>query len=164
MDEENKESGFKVVDRRRFNESGDAKETDSAADAATSAAHAAPSSAAQVTKPAAAAARPEPQVATKANVDRQSKKGPAEEGEWSVDFSSFVVSLATQALMMIGEIPNPESGLLATNFEAARQTIDILAMLEGKTKGNLTEEEDKLLGEVLASLQIAYVRKIGAAG
>ena len=76
-----------------------------------------------------------------------------------LDFASFVMSLAHQTVVLLGEAPNPETNLLATNLEAARQTIDILAILEEKTVGNLTSEEKRLLEEVLAGLRLAYVKK-----
>lgn len=78
----------------------------------------------------------------------------------SVDFSSFVISLATQAMMLLGEIENPETKERAVNTEAARQTIDILGMLEDKTRNNLSADEQKLLGDVLASLRMAFVSKV----
>lgn len=81
-----------------------------------------------------------------------------------LDFASFVLSLAHQTIVLLGEAPNPETNLVAANLEAARQTIDILAILEEKTVGNLSAEEKKLLEEVLAGLRLAYVKKtkIGA--
>lgn len=77
-----------------------------------------------------------------------------------MDFSSFVISLATQAVVLMGEIPHPETGERIENFEAARQTVDILGMLEAKTKGNLTAEETHLIEEALTSLRMAYVAKV----
>ncbi len=97
--------------------------------------------------------------------DLSSKKGGKEQEKpksLEVDFSSFVVSLATQALVLMGEIPHPESGKTMDSLDDARQTIDILALLETKTKGNLTEHEERLIGEVLTSLRLAYVGKIDA--
>jgi hypothetical protein len=77
----------------------------------------------------------------------------------ALDFASFVLSLAHQTIVLLGEAPNPETNLIATNLEAARQTIDILAMLVEKTVGNLTDDEKRLLEEVLAGLRLAYVKK-----
>jgi hypothetical protein len=77
-----------------------------------------------------------------------------------IDFSTFVLSLSTSALMHLGAIPSPE-GPLETPPEIAlalaKQTIDILGMLEAKTDGNLTGDEERLLDEVLADLRLRYV-------
>ena len=54
------------------------------------------------------------------------------------DFTTFVLSLSHSALMHLGEAPNPESGRVEKNLPLARQTIDLVAMLDEKTKGNLT--------------------------
>jgi hypothetical protein len=77
-----------------------------------------------------------------------------------MDFASFTVGLATQAMMLLGEIPEPQSGkLMPTNLAGARQTIDIISLLQEKTKGNLTPDEDKLIQDVLTSLRIEFVKK-----
>ncbi len=77
-----------------------------------------------------------------------------------VNFSSFVIGLATQVMMMLGEIPHPETGQLMKQTDAAKQTIDVLAVLEAKTKGNLSKDEQNLLAEVLASVRIAFVQVV----
>jgi len=77
-----------------------------------------------------------------------------------MDFASFTVGLATQAMMLLGEIPEPQTGkILPTNLAGARQTIDIISLLQEKTKGNLTSDEDKLIQDVLTSLRIEFVKK-----
>lgn len=77
-----------------------------------------------------------------------------------VTFSSFIMGMATQVLCMLGEIPSPESSTIVVNLDAARQSIDILSVIQEKTKGNLTEEEDRFLSEVVPSLKMAYVHKV----
>jgi hypothetical protein len=74
-----------------------------------------------------------------------------------VDFTTFVLSLSHSALMHLGEAPDPETGGLAQNLPLARQTIDLIAMLEAKTKGNLSGDEERLLGQVLFDLRMRYV-------
>ena len=76
-----------------------------------------------------------------------------------LDFTSFVMSLAHQTVVLLGDAPNPETNLVNTNLEGARQTIDIIGILEEKTKGNLTDSEKNLLDEVLTGLRMAYVKK-----
>jgi len=75
-----------------------------------------------------------------------------------LDFSTFVLSLATSAQVGLGAVPHPETNKSAQNFPAAKQMIDILAILQEKTKGNLTEAESTLLDQVLYNLRIHYVR------
>jgi hypothetical protein len=74
-----------------------------------------------------------------------------------VDFTTFVLSLSHSALMHLGEAPNPDTGGLEKNLALARQTIDLVAMLEEKTKGNLTGDEERLLGQILFDLRMRYV-------
>lgn len=75
----------------------------------------------------------------------------------SIDFATFVLSLSHSALMHLGEAPNPETGKLEKSLSLARQTIDLIAMLEEKTKGNLTGDEERLLGQILYDLRMRYV-------
>ena len=85
---------------------------------------------------------------------------PAEETELpKIDFSTFVLSLATSALYHLGLSPDP-SGEPAPkpNLPLARQTIDTLEMLEEKTRGNLDEEEAKLIKSVLYQLHMGFVQ------
>ena len=75
-----------------------------------------------------------------------------------ISFSAFVFSLATQALMQLGEIPPPPGVDLKVDAAAAKQTIDILMMLKEKTKGNLEASESNLLEEILHNCQMGFVR------
>jgi len=72
-------------------------------------------------------------------------------------FSQFIFMQYQQAKMMLGEIANPLLGKNEVNLPMARYTIDVLALIEEKTKGNLTEDESKLLADILHDLRIAYV-------
>lgn len=78
-----------------------------------------------------------------------------------VDFSTFVLSLASSALVQLGEVPNPENGRNEQNLPIAKHTIDILAMLREKTSCGLTEEETRLMDGVLYELRMKYVIKAG---
>jgi hypothetical protein len=80
-----------------------------------------------------------------------------------VDFVSLIISLATQALIHLGDIPDPESHLSTTQLPLARQTIDLISLLEEKTRGNLTPDEQRVLGQVLADLRMRYVQRTGFA-
>jgi hypothetical protein len=73
-----------------------------------------------------------------------------------IDFSTFVLSLSTSALVHLGEVSRPD-GKQQKDLALAKQTIDIVAMLKNKTVGNLTEEESRLLEELLFDLRLKYV-------
>jgi hypothetical protein len=76
-----------------------------------------------------------------------------------VDFSSFIFSLSTSALMHLGELPDPVTQNREKDLPLAKQTIDILGMLREKTKGNLGPEESNLLETILADLRWRYIRE-----
>ncbi len=74
-----------------------------------------------------------------------------------LDFATFVLSLSHSALMHLGEAPHPESEKVERNLPLAKQTIDLIGMIEEKTKGNLSGEEERLLGQILSDLRMRYV-------
>ena len=74
----------------------------------------------------------------------------------AIDFTTFLLSLASSVLVHLGELESPE-GPQAPNLPLAKQTIDILGLLSNKTRGNLTAEEDKLLTHLLYDLRLKYV-------
>jgi hypothetical protein len=77
-----------------------------------------------------------------------------------IDFATFVVSLSHSAVMHMGEAPHPESGKVERNMTLAKQNIDLLALLEEKTKGNLTGDEERLLHQVLFDLRLRFVEEL----
>ena len=87
--------------------------------------------------------------------EQQTERGRAEA---EVTFSSFVVSLATQALMQLGELKPPSGVGIAVDVEGAKRMIDLLSMLQEKTKGNLDDDEAKLIEEVLHTLRLSFVK------
>jgi hypothetical protein len=95
-----------------------------------------PPSSARATEP-----RPEPQTREQAP---------------PLNFSSFVFSLGTSALMLLGEKLDPQADV-PVNLAQAKEIIDILSMLEAKTQGNLTPEEKEVLQNTLYALRIKYV-------
>lgn len=123
--------GFKVSDRRRFDEQGNAKDGEAA-------------SVKQAT------AEPAAQAAA--------TQGKAASAPVEITFSSFIMSLATSAMMQLGEMPAPPEMQIAVDPAAARGTIDLLTVLEKKTKGNLDENEARLLEELLHALRMSYVK------
>ncbi|MCM0756840.1 DUF1844 domain-containing protein [Desulfovibrio aminophilus] len=77
-----------------------------------------------------------------------------------ITFSTFVLSLSSQALMHLGEEPDPDSGETQFRPHLAKQTIDILAMLQAKTEKGLDPDEKKLLCGLLYNLRMQYVNKV----
>jgi len=134
------EGGFKVSDKRRFTMEGEPKtEAEAAAEQKEKA---------EAARATAAAAEPEP----KKEQQEQAQQKPLP----PVDFTMLILSLANTALFQLGFVNSPDSGI-TKDLEGARQTIDIITMLEKKTQGNLTDEERKVLTETLFQLRMAYV-------
>ncbi len=83
----------------------------------------------------------------------------------AINFVAFVLSLAHTAAVHFGDVPDPVSGAkIEANLPAAQQMIDILALIEEKTRGNLTAEERQLLEQVLFELRMRFVEIQNASG
>src|SRR5476651_662584 len=78
-------------------------------------------------------------------------------GELSQRFIEFVMMHAQNAALFLGQIPNPQTGQGEVNLELAKMFIDQLAMIQEKTRGNLTNEEAAVLRSTLSNLQMAFV-------
>ena len=78
-----------------------------------------------------------------------------------INFSTFVISLNASALVNLGVMADPVKGEKTKNTGLAKQTIDILNMLEEKTRGNLTKDEENILKNILYDLRIRYVKEQG---
>ncbi len=74
------------------------------------------------------------------------------------DFRTLIGSLATQALMYMGGVADPETGRAIVALDYAKHYIDLLGVLDGKTKGNLTPDESAELGEILGELRMRFVQ------
>jgi hypothetical protein len=92
----------------------------------------------------------------KEDKDKEKKKGAAPFPE--VNFSSFLLSLSSSTLLHLGEILDPQSGEKKKDLGLAKQSIDIITILKDKTKGNLTQEEEKLLDHLLYDLRMRFVK------
>jgi hypothetical protein len=132
MAKEEEETGFRITDKRAFREDGEVRES---------------ASANTESGPGADSRKSEPPV----------EEPPGFGGK--IDFPSYVLSYYTQGLVLLGEVPNPYSNKKEEDTEAARHTIDILTMLEEKTRGNLSKEEEQLLGSVLYELRMKFMAK-----
>ena len=78
----------------------------------------------------------------------------------AIDFATFVYSLFTQGLLALGEIPNPETQEKHKDLLLAKNTVDILELLTEKTRGNLTDEEAKMLSSLLHELHLHFVQAV----
>jgi len=78
-----------------------------------------------------------------------------------IDFSTFVLSLSSSAMVHLGEAADPSTGQVDVQLHLAKQVIDILGMLQCKTEKGLSDEEKKLLCEMLYTLRMKYVNKAG---
>jgi hypothetical protein len=76
-----------------------------------------------------------------------------------IDFPSYILSYYTQGLVLLGEVPNPYTNQKEEDVEGARHTVEILSMLQEKTKGNLSKEEEQLLEGVLYELRMKFMAK-----
>jgi hypothetical protein len=135
--------GFTIKDRRRFSETGETREETPAAPGPAAPPTAEPAASAEHVAPAPSGETPQP-----------------------VTFSTFVLGLSTQALLHLGEIPNPVTHAVEPDLGAAREVIDILGMLQEKTRNNLEPGEQSLLESALYDLRMRYVELLrsGAKG
>lgn len=101
------------------------------------------------------AQREKEELAQSIEREEQRKRQPPAEASFAV----LAVSLATQAALNLGDMPNPQTGKAETKLGEARFHIDLLEMLQAKTKGNLSEEEAKLLEGLLFDLRMRFVEK-----
>jgi Domain of unknown function (DUF1844) len=104
------------------------------------------------------ATRPQPEQAKQAEHAQQAQGQPVP----PINFLSFVYSMGTSALMFLGEPVGEGAAGQPPNLAHAQEIIDILTMLEAKTKGNLTTDEATLLEEMLYTLRIKFVEKADA--
>lgn len=99
----------------------------------------------------------------------ENKSGPAQKSGGTekgyalpkIDFSTFVLSLNSSVLVQLGLLEDPGGGEKAKNLPLAKQTIDMLAMLQEKTRGNLTNDEENILTNILYELRMLYVKEKG---
>ncbi len=104
----------------------------------------------------------EPAIVKEPDVKEKVAEPSAESSDYPlVNFTNFVISLSTSALFHFGDFPEYEGGKAEKNLPAAKQTIDILDMLNEKTKGNLDSNETSLIQGVLYELKMRYVKEKG---
>jgi len=179
-----KETGFKVSDRRMFNPDGSLRDSDPEKEKAEPVESAQPatqgaasgnivsfpgeaetrrSTAGQEASPRRAAGPPAEQAGASNPTHplRDASLGPVETPEQDpfpeASFTGLVNMLAVEAVMHLGLIENPMGGGRSVDLESARHVIDMLGMLQQKTRGNLTPEETGLINDVVADLRMQFV-------
>jgi len=133
--------GFVIKDRRAFNESGELKEE-------------------QAETKQEAEKKTEPKKAGGEAKSETQDRGPLPE----VNFQSLIFSLSSSALFHLGEIADPQTGQKQKDLPLAKHSIDTIALLKEKTKGNLEDEEQKFIDTILTDLRWRYARRRGDAG
>lgn len=78
-----------------------------------------------------------------------------------LNFSSFILSLSSSVLISLGVIENPVTKEMEREPETAKQTIELIELLKEKTRGNLTEDESRLLDDILRELRLQYCKATG---
>jgi hypothetical protein len=137
MDESEQEQEFKVTDKRRFTPEGESKEQKADKEKEPTA--------------------EQPTTGDGAEEHAEKEEPKREPPPPPLDFTGFIVSLSHTALFQLGLIKIPGREEPKKDLQGARQTIDLLALLEEKTKGNLAEQEAKILKESLFQLRMAFV-------
>ena len=96
---------------------------------------------------------------TKSQEEQNESSNEKENESFQIYFSTFIMSLTSSAFYHLGDMPDPSTGKKEVNLPAVQQTIDMLIMLREKTKGNLKEDEEKLVEQLIYELQVKYVSK-----
>lgn len=160
-DDDNKEVTFKVADRRKFNADGSVRE---------GVVLDAPKAEVKAVEP----EKPEPAVVKTADVAPAEDELPAagdfadgDEGEIPgaddpASFVNFLSTIATNAAAALGAVPHPATGQRSLDLETGKYWLDVLSMVKEKTKGNLHEQETRLLDGLLADLRMQYVTMVRA--
>ena len=160
-EEEEQEGRFKVSDRRRFSEEGEAK-VEAPAEPAGAAAPV--ESSAQEPESPVAGDEPEKKRSLRERIlgAKDKEKASEEQAHFplpEMSFSTFILSLSQSVYIHLGEIPDPMSNEKRKDLLMAKQTIDILGIMDEKTKGNLTKEESNMLESILYDLRMRYVQE-----
>jgi hypothetical protein len=138
-EDEKKEKGFVIKDRRLFDESGSVRKEETPK---------------EEKKPEAAVHETEAAPKEKAASEADDAALP------EITFASFLFSLSTTALYHFGDFPDPVTKESKRNLPAAKQTIDILSILKTKTEGNLADDEKQLLDGILYELRMRFVKEM----
>ncbi len=137
MNVENEEKGFRITDKRFSAKTDDLKET-----------------------PPIQEKKPESGSKEEKKRTEEGQQARREKALPEINFITFVISLSSQAMLCFGDFPDPVTRKTEKNLPLAKQTIDILSMLQEKSKGNLNPEEHQLLENVLYELRMRYIKEV----
>jgi hypothetical protein len=145
------EDEIKVTDKRKFDKDGNIKEKAPSGERKVKAKNPEASSAHK--QPGSDKAEPQPKKDVKENEDNKRE-------QQAVDFIPFILSLYTSVLASLGELPDTSGIKTEKNVEQAKELIDIIKMLSNKTKGNLSEDEQNVIEEVIYQSEMIYLRSV----
>ena len=161
MADDEQDLGFRIRDRRRFDATGNPRDEQEESDERDEAAQ---TSTAPTRETRADVSErelsPDAQEPQRREQERAMHRQGGAERRGELTFSSFIVGLASQAFMFLGLAPDPNSGVVHRDLGQAKAMIDVLSMLEAKTHGNRTEDEDRMMEELLYELRMQYVREV----
>ena len=150
MSKEEKDKGFKVTDKRLFSPDGTSKEGEEEISPLKDQEEASPPE-----------EKEKPSLKDRILGKKEEEEEPQLRKELEeINFSQFIFSLGSSALIQLGEIPHPATQKKEVDLEGGKQTIDILGILKEKTQGNLSREEDVLLDSLLSDLRFKYVEAV----
>ena len=147
-EEEEKPKAFKVEDRRRFSAEGELKPDQPPESSRAASESSGPQSDVEAPRP-----------TNTPNFTAGAPRPDLAQAPGQLSFATFVVGLSTQALVHLGEIPEPQTGKVEGDLRAAEQVIDIIGMLRDKTRGNLEADEAQLVDTILFELRMKYVER-----
>lgn len=147
MSKDEKEQEFRVSDKRRFKMDEDGEITDTKQPDAK-----------EETKTEEKEAKSEEQTEQQQQEDKEFCEEKFKDVP-PVNFTTLIFSLSTQAMVSLGELPDPMTQEISTNNMVAKQAIDLLGILDEKTKGNLSPEEEQFLKSSLTDLRLLFVQK-----
>jgi len=138
MSKDQEEQGFRITDKRAFTEDGERQQS------------------APVEEPSKAGEAPDSGKAPEAPLGGPEALPGA---DIKIDFQSYIISYYTQGLVLLGEVPDPYTQKKEENLQGAQHIVDLLTLLQEKTKGNLSQDENQLLESVLYELRMKYMAK-----
>lgn len=159
-EDDNEEVQYKVADKRKFNSDGSLREGVTLAAEKTVEETITDSTVVAAPEPATNDIGLEDEFSASGNADDDSAEIPGADDPAS--FVNFLSSLATNAAAALGAVPHPATGQRSLDLDSAKYWLDILSMLRDKTKGNLHQQENRLLEGLLGDLKMQYVHLIRA--